>query len=183
MYSHSIRHNALAILIILGEIIMTTPAPKKGGCGRNILMVIGALVLACIVCGVISYAVAGPAIMNVINALAAPITANNDFMTALVNKDYTKAYGMIQPSQQQKFGGSPDGLKQFITDKSMDPSSFTFTNIQITATNTTDALVNDTGVFGGKTQYVYLSLSKDGDTWKISDLQVNDNAPTATPTS
>lgn len=46
---------------------------------------------------------------------------------------------------------------------------------------TGDAIVNGTGTFGGKMRYVYLSLKKNGDAWKILGLEVNDNAPTATP--
>jgi hypothetical protein len=154
---------------------------KKGGCfGRSIITVIVVMLFACVICGGVAYVVAGPAIANVINAFGAPLLATNDFMNALVAKDYTKAYGLIHSSQQANFGGSADGLKQLITDKGLQPSTFSVTNIQI---SNSDALVNGTGTFGGASKYVYVNLSKDGETWKVMGLQVSDQAPTATPSS
>jgi hypothetical protein len=156
---------------------MSTPAPKKRGClGRSLLTVVILLIVAAVVC-VGAVAVAWPAISNVVNAVAAPITASQDFMNDLIAKDYTKAYAMIHPSEQQDFGGSADGMQQTLSDQGITPTTFTFTNVQIGS----DALVNGTGTFDGKTRYVYISLRKDGDAWKIIGIQVNDNAPTATP--
>jgi len=159
---------------------MTTPItePKKGGCGRNILIVAVVLIVGALVCVGVVVAVAGPAISNVFNALAAPITANNDFMNALIAKDYTKAYGMIHPEQQEAFGGDAAGMEQVLSEQGLLPSSYSFTNVNIF---NDQAMVNGTGVFGGKMKYVYLSLKKNGDAWKIIGLEVNENAPTATP--
>jgi hypothetical protein len=61
----------------------------------------------------------------VINAVAAPITANNDFINALIAKDYTKAYAMVHPSQQTSFGGSPEGMQQTLSERGWEPSSYT----------------------------------------------------------
>lgn len=155
----------------------TTTAPKKGGCGRTIIIVVVALILGVVVCGGIALAVAGPAISNLFNAFAAPITASNDFMNALIAKDYTKAFTMIHPEQQEAFGGDADGMEQILSEQGIEPSTFTTTNVQIG----TDALVNGTGTFNGSMKYVYVSLRKDGDTWKILGIEVNNNAPTATP--
>lgn len=156
---------------------MTTTEPKKGGCGRNLIIVAVVLIVGALVCVGVVFAVAGPAISNVFNAIAAPITASNDFMNALIAKDYTKAYGMVHPSQQEAFGGDVAGMEQVLSEQGLLPSIYTFANVQIG----TDALVNGTGTFGGKTKYVYISLRKDGETWKIIGMEVNDNAPTATP--
>lgn len=156
-----------------------TPAPKKGGCGRNLLIVVVALIIGAVVCVGVAFVVAGPAIGNLVNAFAAPITASNDFMNALIAKDYAKAYGMVHPEQQEAFGGDAAGIEQLLGEQNMLPSTFTTTNVNIF---NDQALVNGTGTFGGKTKYVYVSLKKDGDTWKLIGLEVNDNAPTATPT-
>ena len=157
-----------------------TTAPKRGGCfGKSILTIVIVLVVACIVVAGLAYVVAGPAISGLINAVAAPITASNDFMNALIAKDYTKAYGMVHSSQQSSFGGSPEAMQQQFSTQGLQPTTYKFANVQVG----TDALVNGTGTFGGNTKYVYISLRKDGDTWKILGLDVNDNAPTATPTS
>jgi hypothetical protein len=159
---------------------MTTETPKKGGCfGRSIVTVIIVLIVACVVCGVVGYFVVGPSVMNVVNTFAAPLTTSNDFMTALTTKDYAKAYGLVHPSQQEAFGGSPEGMQQKLDSGGMLPTTFALTNIQIG----TDAIVNGTGTFNGNQKYVYISLRKDGDNWKIIGLDVNDNAPTATPAS
>lgn len=159
---------------------MTTPItePKKGGCGRNLLIVVIVLIVGALVCVGVAFAVAGPAIGNLVNALAAPISANNDFMNALIAKDYTKAYSMVHPEQQEAFGGDAAGMEQVLSEQGLLPSTYTFTNVNIF---NDQAMVNGTGLFDGKLKYVYLSLKKDGDTWKIIGLEVNDNAPTATP--
>lgn len=152
--------------------------PRKRGCfGRSIITIIVLLIVAAVVCvGVI--AIAAPSIGNLVNAIAAPISSSNDFMTDLIAKDYTKAFALIHPSQKEAFGNDADGMEQILSDQGITPSSYTSTNVQVGS----DALVNGTGTFDGKTRYVYISLSKDGDTWKIIGIQVNDNAPTATPT-
>jgi hypothetical protein len=155
----------------------TTTAPKRGGCfGRSIVTVIIVLVVACLVCSVGAYVVVGPTVMNVFNALTAPITASNDFVNAVIANDYTKAYGLVHPTAQSAFGGSPDQMKELLTSEGLVPSNFTATNVNITG----DAFVNGTGTFGGSTKYVYITLRKDGDNWKILNIEANNNPPTAT---
>jgi hypothetical protein len=154
-------------------------SPKPRSSGSRLIRVVAILIFACIACGIVSYVVAGPAIMNVFNTLAAPLTASNDFMAALVAKDYTKAFNLVHPSQQEAFGGSPEGLEQLFTDGGLLPASYNLVYVQVGE----DAIVNGTGVFDGATKYVYVSLRKDGDAWKILGLDINDNPPTATPTS
>src|SRR5882757_3012401 len=121
---------SLSFLVVQGGNLMNT-APKSGGCGRRILTAVIVLIIACVVLGGIAYVVAGPAIGKLINAFAAPISANNDFMTALIAKDYTKAYSLIHPSQQASFGASPDGMKQMFGTNGWEPSTYTFSNIQL----------------------------------------------------
>ncbi len=162
---------------------MTAPAPNRGGCfGRSILTVVIVLVIACLVCGVGAYVILGPAIskaVNIVADIAVPLTTSQEFMTAVTAKDYAKAYSMVHPSQQASFGGSADGMKQLFESQSMEPSTFALTNVQVGG----DAIVNGTGTFGGASKYVYISLRKDGDTWKILGVNINDNPPTATPAS
>jgi hypothetical protein len=143
---------------------------------RNIL--IGCVIVLIIACigGAAALYFGGKA---VVDAFGPPITASNDFMAALIAKDYAKAYSMGAPALQADFGGSPDGMKQAFVDKGLEPTAWTFANIHITS----DADVNGTGTFGGNMKYVYMTLHKDGDTWKIQHLQINDNAPTPTPAS
>ncbi|MHB8625781.1 MAG: hypothetical protein ACYDBJ_01435 [Aggregatilineales bacterium] len=156
-----------------------TNSPRRGGCfGRSIVTVIIVLVIACIALAGIAYVVAGPAIINLFNAIAAPISASNDFMNDLIAKDYTKAYSLIHPSQQANFGGSAQAMQQSFSGQ--EPSSYTFASAQTLTTGQT--VVNGTGNFGGTTKYVTMFLQKDGDTWKIVQFGISDNQPTAIPT-
>ena len=142
---------------------------------RNVLIGCGIVLIVACIGGAVALYFGGKAVVNTIGA---PITASNDFMAALIAKDYTKAYGMVLPAQQSNFGGSADGMKQMFADKGLEPASYQFLNFQLLGS---DAIVNDTGSFGGNTKYVYVNLRQDGDAWKILGLQVNDNPPTATP--
>lgn len=148
---------------------------------RNILIGCVALLVICAVAVAVAFAVAGPAISNIFNSIAAPITASNDFMNAVVAKDYTKAYGLVHSSQQTSFGGSSDGMKQLFSGNGWEPSAFTFSQMQSLTTG--DAVVNDTGTFSGTTKYITMFLRKDGDVWKILGFNVSTTQPTAIPTS
>jgi len=158
---------------------MANSPPRRGCFGRSIVTVVLVLIVAVVICGGLAYVIVGPAISTAFNSVAAPISANNDFMNALIAKDYTKAYGLIHSTQQNSFGGSPQGMQKVFSAKGWAPSSYTFANIQVG----TDAIANGSAVFNGATQYVYISLRKDGDAWKILGLDINGNAPTATPSS
>lgn len=146
---------------------------------RNLLVGCVALLVICAVVAGVGWVLVGPAILNVINAVAAANNASNVFMNTVIAKDFTKAYGMVHPSQQTSFGGSPDQMKQLFTSNDWIPSSFTSTNAQAG----TDAIVNGTGNFGGTTKYVEIDLRKDGDTWKILGFRADVNPPTVTPSS
>ena len=153
-----------------------TTAPKRGG--RNILFVIIGLILACLVCVGVAFAVIGPSIVNVFNTVAAPLTISQSFMDALITKDYNKAFGLTHPSLRASYGSDPDGFQLWITSRGWQPSSVTLSNVHIVNNS---ALVNGTGTFSGSTQHIYIALQKDGDTWKITSLDVNSNPPTASP--
>ncbi len=157
---------------------MNTTTANRGG--RRILTVVIVLIVACLVCGGLAFVIAGPAISSAINTLAAPISANNDFMTAVVAKDFNKAYAMIHPSQQASFGGSSDGMQKLFEGNGWLPSAYQFANIQV---GDTQATANGTASFSDGSKYVYVSLQKDGSIWKILGVNINSTAPTATPTS
>ncbi len=143
---------------------------------RNVLIGCGIVLVVLCIGGVAVFLVV---LKPAAEALVAPITTSNDFMTAVITKDYTKAYGMVLPAQQANFGGSPDGMQQMFSSKGLEPSDYKTAGINITS----DAVVNGTGTFSGTTKYVAIRLQQDSGTWKILGLSVNDNPPTATPAS
>lgn len=157
---------------------MTTP-PKRGG--RRVLTIVIVLVIALLACAGIVWVVAGPAITNLFNALAVPLSTSNDFMTAVQAKNYTTAYGMIISSQQTSFGGSADGMQQLFEGNGWEPTDYKSTNVATYTSGQT--LVNGTGTFGGTTKYVSIVLQKEGDTWKIAGFSASTTPPTPEATS
>lgn len=151
---------------------MTMASPPRRGCLRNAIILIVVLV---VVVGGIVYAVLGP----VLGSLGAVTTTSNNFLTALVAKDYGKAYGMVHPSQQTSFGGSADGMQQLFTTSGLQPSAFSVTNVQVA----TDGIASGSGTFDGTTKYFHVDMRKDGDTWKVIGFFASPNPPTATPSS
>jgi len=140
--------------------------PKKSNTTRNILIVVAVLVIGCIVCVGAAFALTGGAILTVFNAVVAPITASTDFMTAVKNNDYAKAYSMVDSAQQQAFGGSAQGMQQLFQDNSWnDPVSWDLHNTNI---NNDQAVVwgNVTYQSGGAKQ-MEVNLRKIGDAWKV----------------
>lgn len=154
------------------------PASRRRGC---LVAAIIVLLIAAVLCSGIVFVLAWHDIASpfnqLMNPLEEPIETSQGFMYLLSTKDYTTAFSMIHPSAEQDFGGSPDGLAKFLSDRGMQPTDFTVLNVQVGS----DAFVNGTGTFAGATKYVYISLRRDSGTWEIISLQVNDNAPTATP--
>src|SRR5258707_2857859 len=104
--------------------VPTQPPAAPRRTGRNILLACGVLVVICLVLVGIAFAVAGPAITKVFNAVVAPVTAANDFMTAVVAKDYTKAQGLLSADLKSKITTAGD-LKQAIIEQGGEPASFT----------------------------------------------------------
>ncbi len=139
---------------------------KKSNTGRNILIIVGVLVLACVVCVGGAFIVAGPAIGNVFNSVVGITTSATDFMTALKNNDYTKAYNMVVAEQQQSFGGSPDGMQQLFESKGWnEPTNWTFSNTNVN--NDQAVLSGDVNFKAGGSKRLEVNLKKSGDTWKI----------------
>jgi len=158
---------------------MSTTTQKRRGCsGRTIIILIVILVIL----AALAYVLIGPAITGVVNSLSGATTANNDFMNAVVAKDFAKAYSMIDPAQQAAFGGSADGVQQLFASAGGPPSSYTFSSVA-TTTTLDAAVVVDSGNFGGTTKYISLILQKHGTTWNIAGLTITNSPPTAIPTA
>ncbi|MEP7286974.1 MAG: hypothetical protein ABI947_14550 [Chloroflexota bacterium] len=150
--------------------------PKKSNRTRNIFIVLGVLALACVICVAIVAVVAGGAV----GAIAAPLLKANDFMTSLEAKDYAKAYGFIDPSQQEGFGGSADGMQAKLSGLGIaEPTAHTLSNINV---NNGDAVASGTATFGGTIQRIRVDMRKSGDNWLVIGYGP-DNTPEPTATS
>jgi hypothetical protein len=134
---------------------------------RTILIIVGVLALACVACVVIAGVITGGAVFAVLNVFGKPVTDTaNDFMVAVKNNDYVKAYNLVIPEQQTSFGGSPDGMKDlFQRNNWADPVDWTFTNFNVTDN---EAVVTGTVTLKGNVKNnVRIDLRNPGNQWKI----------------
>lgn len=138
---------------------------------RKILIILGAVVLACVILTGLALVVAGPAISNIFNSTAALGDTGNKFMTALKSEDYTTAFGMVLPAQQSALGGSADGLKQLLENGGVSkPENWNFTSFNI---NNDQGQVSGNVTYSGNvTKTLSLVMTKSGDSWLIAGLSI-----------
>ena len=158
--------------------VPTQPPAAPRRTGRNILLACGVIVVICVVLAVIAFLVAGPSIGKLVNAVVAPVTAANDFMTAVVAKDYTKAQTQLSADLKSQIA-TGDALKQFVMQLGGELSSFNSNGYNLSGTT---AQVSGTGLVNGTTVYITLVLTQEGDTWKIAGIHGSTTPPTSTPT-
>lgn len=146
----------------------TTPAPTPKRGGNRILYILIGLIVTCVV----SIGVAALILSKAFNVFSTP----QNFMNDVMKGDYNSAYSLIYPSAQAQFGGSADGLQQFITSKGWQPTRFNTSGLSLDNA----MIVKGSGTFGGTTRYAYFTLRLDGIDWKIVGLDVipnSDNHP------
>jgi hypothetical protein len=142
------------------------PPVKKSNTGRRILIIVIILALACIVCVGGVLVIGGPAIGNVFNSVVGITTSATDFMTALKNNDYTKAYSLVVEDQQQAFGGSPDGMQQLFQQNGWsEPTNWTFNSTNVN--NDQATLAGDVNFKSGGSKRLAVHLRNSGGTWKV----------------
>jgi hypothetical protein len=92
-------------------------------------------------------------------------TAAGDFMSALKDGDYTKAYDMCGADLQKELG-SAQGLKKFIESGNFQPVSWNFTSTNV---NNDRADVRGDVVLGSdnRTMNLTLVLSNASGSWKV----------------
>jgi hypothetical protein len=132
---------------------------------RRILLIIGVVAVVCCVGAIV--VVVGTGLL--VGGAIKPVNDRaNEFLTALRTDDYGKAYSLISADQQTKFGGSPDGLKQFLEQLGMaDPTSWNMNNVSI---NNNVGTIGGTCSFkDGSTKKMRLDLMKVGDNWLIEN--------------
>jgi hypothetical protein len=140
---------------------------------KRILIIIGVLALACVVCVVVAFVATGGAILAIFNAAQPIVTTSNDFMTALRDGNYNAAYGLLSPSLQNEIGGSADALRQFIESNNVKPLSWNFTSFNISGGN---GEVSGGVTFTGNRQGTgSLVLSQTGSQWKVAGINFKES--------
>jgi hypothetical protein len=140
--------------------------------GKRILIIIGVLALACVVCVAVAFVATGGAILAVFNAAQPIVTTSNDFMTALKDGNYNTAYGLLTPSVQSEIGGNADALRQTIESNNVRPVSWNFTSFNVSGgTGEVSGSVTFTGNRPGTGSLV---LAQEGNQWKVAGFNLKE---------
>jgi hypothetical protein len=129
----------------------------------------GFMIVLCL--GGIFWLFAGKSILDILNAPQQVIDTSNEFMQTLENEDYEDAYRMILGERQPDFGGSVQGMKQFIEGKQWSvPSSWHFTSSKADS---------EQGIVVGSVTYaetveesIQIVLRKAHGAWKIVEITI-----------
>jgi len=134
---------------------------------KMLLIIAGAVLVLCLVCvGVIVLSVG----LGV--GLTQPIAnVGDEFMTALKNEDYTRAYNLCAPSLQQELR-NPQNLANLIRNARVQPTQWSYTSRNVS---------NDQGQLDGSVTFVgnregtlQLVLTQIGGTWKIAGFNLRE---------
>jgi len=134
---------------------------------KMLLIIAGAVLVLCLVCvGVIVLSVGLGA------GLTQPIAnVGDEFMTALKNEDYTRAYNLCAPSLQQELR-NPQNLANLIRNARVQPTQWSYTSRNVS---------NDQGQLDGSVTFVgnregtlQLVLTQIGGTWKIAGFNLRE---------
>lgn len=135
---------------------------------KKILLVIaGGLLVLCLVCAgvlVVTFALGMGATQPIANV-------GDEFMTALKNEDYNRAYSLCAPSLQQELR-NPQGLANLIRNANVRPTQWSYSSRNVT---------NDQGQLDGSVTFVgnregtlQLVLTRVGGTWKIAGFHLRE---------
>jgi hypothetical protein len=99
-------------------------------------------------------------------------TVGDDFMAALRDGNYAKAYGLCDPALQTKLGGESQ-LKAMIENNNVKPTAWNFSSRNI---NNADGLIEGSVTMAGNRQgSLRLELIKSGNDWKIIGFNFKEN--------
>jgi hypothetical protein len=135
---------------------------------KKILLVIaGSLLVLCLVC-------AGVLVVAFTLGLGAtqPISdVGDEFMTALKNEDYTRAYNLCAPALQQELR-NPQGLANLIRNANVRPSQWSYSSRNITSDQ--GQLEGSVTFVGNREGTLQLVLIQVGGTWKIAGFRLRE---------
>ncbi|MFN8532521.1 MAG: hypothetical protein U0556_03140 [Dehalococcoidia bacterium] len=147
------------------------PAPPRSNRNRNLLIGGGcAVLLLCVVCVGGFFAIGGLTAVGLGAAFGPVDTVSNDFLSAMRDGNWQKAYGMMDPALQREVG-NVNQFQQLVTRGQAEPATWSFSSRNI---NNGVATWSGTGTFkSGKSGTVELELRQSGSDWKVIsfDLQ------------
>jgi hypothetical protein len=134
---------------------------------KIILIIVGVLLVLCLVCvgiGVVAFALGMGATQPVADV-------GDQFMTALKNEDYNRAYSLCAPALQQELR-NPQGLANIIRNGRVQPVSWSYSSRNVS--NDQGQLEGSVTFVGNKEGTLQLVLTQVGGTWKIAGFRLRE---------
>jgi hypothetical protein len=95
----------------------------------------------------------------------------NNFMTAITNNDYNKAWDTCHPALQKEIG-SVQKLQQMIEGGNAKPVSYSFTSRNVE--NNAGKLEGTATLTGNRQANVVVSLAKNGNDWQVIGFNIKE---------
>ena len=144
-----------------------TPAPAPPRKRSPLLIILAIVVGVIVLCGVATVLGVGGILGGVLAATQPVANAGDAYMTALRDGDYNKAFDLSAPSLQQEAGNAA-GLEAALSFKQ--PATWGFTSRNI---NNNDGSLSGTTTYkDGSTGTVDMALTKVGNDWKVTGIQL-----------
>ena len=144
--------------------VVTAPPPAKSGSGTKVALIIGGVILGSILLCVAAFLAFGSFILG---ATQPAVDAGDNFMAALRDGNYDRAFELSTPALQEEVGDA-QALRDALERKQPTKWSFTSRNIQ-----------NDLATLGGTATYannesgqVEMELRKVGNDWLVSFINL-----------
>jgi len=136
---------------------MGAPPPRRWKVWHFILIAVGALALL------------GAILYFILSSVLTPIVASgDDFMTALKNGDYERAYSLTTPSLRQELGNSQQMAQNVAAYR---PEGWSWSQRRMR--NGIGMLVGQATYQSGRTGAVRLTLHQVDDQWRIAAYSLN----------
>lgn len=165
-----------------GELIdntgnVTNQTPGFDRAGRIFIILMAVLILGGVIFQILTTPGSLDSIIAQLNETPLAQSTANKFMNAVTTGDYKIAYSLLHSSATARFGGNADEMQKLFNNTGMQPSAFStpiFNPSAFVIEKT--SVVSSTGFarghanLNGINQSIYLNLGKEGDSWKIVDV-------------
>lgn len=129
---------------------------------QKVLLLLAAIALGFCLCVIVMAA----GVFLFASGLTQPAaTVGEEFMTALKDGDYQKAFSLCSPALQRELGGNATGLERLIKNGRVEPTTWTFTSRDVEGDT---AELNGSASFtGNRKGTVRVTLGQDGGKWRV----------------
>ena len=129
---------------------------------QKILLLLAAIALGFCLCVIVMAA----GVFLFASGLTQPAaTVGEEFMTALKDGDYQKAFSLCSPALQRELGGNATGLERLIKNGRVEPTAWTFSSRNV---QNNEAELTGTATFTGNRQgTVRVTLGQAGGKWQV----------------